>query len=81
MDLVTASGSGLDPDLTPDAALYQVDRVARQRHLSPEALRDLVQRSITQRQFGLLGEPTVNVMQLNLALNKLVASNTVLDRR
>ncbi len=69
IDLVTASASGLDPDISPAAALYQVPRVARDRKLSKEAVRDLVLQSIAPRQFGLLGEPTVNVLSLNLALD------------
>jgi K+-transporting ATPase ATPase C chain len=70
VDLVTASGSGLDPDISPAAALYQVPRVARDRHLSEAHLTELVTRSIMPRQFGLLGEPRVNVVQLNLALDQ-----------
>ena len=72
IDLVTTSGSGLDPDLTPDSALYQVERVAKARGLSADALRKLVADHTTQRQFGLLGEPRVNVLALNLDLDKLV---------
>ena len=68
VDLVTASASGLDPDITPAAALYQVSRVAAERHLAPETLNALVNRNTQPRQFGLLGEPRVNVLQLNLAL-------------
>jgi potassium-transporting ATPase KdpC subunit len=71
IDLVTTSGSGLDPDITPAAALYQVHRVAQSRHMSDEGVRQLVMAHIQGRQFGLLGEPRVNVLQLNLALDQV----------
>lgn len=71
VDLVTASASGLDPDISPAAAFYQVDRVAAARKLPAIKIHQLVEQSIQTKQWGLFGEPRVNVLQLNLALDKL----------
>jgi K+-transporting ATPase ATPase C chain len=71
VDLVTASGSGLDPDISPAAALYQAARVARARSLPPTEVLNLVDHYTRGRQFFVLGEPRVNVLELNLALDRL----------
>ena len=71
VDLVTASASGLDPHISPAAAEYQLARVARMRNLNPETLHKLVAEHTEGRQFGIWGEPRVNVLKLNLALDAL----------
>lgn len=73
IDLVTASASGLDPDISPASAEFQIPRVARERKMGEGDLRALVQRHTQQRQFGFLGEPRVNVLELNLDLDEIQA--------
>ena len=70
VDLLTTSASGLDPEISPAAAEFQIPRVARERGIAEDALRDLVQKHTYQRDLGLLGEPRVNVLELNLDLDE-----------
>jgi K+-transporting ATPase ATPase C chain len=70
IDLLTTSGSGLDPDISPAAALFQVPRVAKARKLPEDRLRQLIEQYVGGRTFGILGEPRVNVLALNMALDR-----------
>ncbi len=70
VDLITTSASGLDPEISPAAAEFQVPRVARERGMTEAAVREVVQKYTAQRDLGLLGEPRVNVLELNLALDE-----------
>lgn len=74
-DLVTSSGSGLDPHLSPEAALVQVPRIAAARKIAPEIVQNLVASHIEDRQFGILGAPRVNVLALNLALARIAVGD------
>ena len=75
IDLITTSASGLDPEISPAAAEFQIPRVARARGVAESTLRDLVQKHTRQRDLGLLGEPRINVLELNLALDALTSNH------
>jgi len=69
IDLITTSSSGLDPDISPESAIFQIPKVAKSRNMSEEKIRQIVLQNIEKRQFGIFGEPRLNVLKLNLALD------------
>ncbi|MDF2648641.1 MAG: potassium-transporting ATPase subunit [Paenibacillus sp.] len=73
IDLITNSGSGLDPDISPEAARAQIPRISKQNGIDAQKLEDLVQAQTKERELGFLGEPTVNVLKLNIALQNLMS--------
>src|SRR5271165_2036886 len=75
VDMITTSASGLDPEISPAAAEFQIPRIARERGLSEAAIRNVIQRHTKQRDLGLLGEPRVNVLDLNLALDEIASKH------
>ncbi len=75
-DLLFASGSGLDPDISPQAAIYQVRRVAKARRMAFNQVMDLVQKYVQRRQWDIFGEPRVNVLELNLALDRIASTGS-----
>jgi potassium-transporting ATPase KdpC subunit len=77
VDLITTSASGLDPEISPAAAEFQISRIARERTVAESAIRDLVQRHTYQRDWGLFGEPRVNVLELNLALDHVAGKQAM----
>jgi potassium-transporting ATPase KdpC subunit len=79
VDLITTSASGLDPEISPAAAEFQIPRIARERAIAEPTIRDLVQKYTYQRDLGLLGEPRVNVLELNLALDELAGKHSGLE--
>ena len=75
VDLITTSASGLDPEISPAAAEFQIPRIAHERGMQESVLRELVQKHVVQRDLGLLGEPRVNVLELNLAVDDLLTAH------